>query len=106
ILLNKSNMADRQKTNEWLNYYKEQGLNALAIDSISGYQLDMIIPQCKMVLHDQLLKEKEKGLKARPIKAMIIGIPNVGKSTLINSLVKKKVTQTGDRPGVTKNLQW
>ncbi|QVK18950.1 ribosome biogenesis GTPase YlqF [Mycoplasmatota bacterium] len=106
ILLNKANMADRKKTNEWIAYYKEKQLTALAIDSISSYHMDQIIPYAKDVLKDQLRREKEKGLKARPVKAMIIGIPNVGKSTLINTLAKRKVAQTGDRPGVTKNLQW
>lgn len=106
ILLNKANMADRKKTNEWISHYKEKQIMALAIDSISSYHMDQIIPYAKEVLKEQLKKEREKGLKERPVKAMIIGIPNVGKSTLINTLAKRKVAQTGDRPGVTKNLQW
>jgi len=78
----------------------------LAIDAITTYQMDQIIPYAKEILSEKIKKEKEKGLKEHPIKAMIIGIPNVGKSTLINTLAKRKVAQTGDRPGITKNLQW
>ncbi len=106
ILLNKAKMADDKKTHDWIKYYKEKGIVALAIDSITRYQINKIIPTAKKILKDKLTKEKEKGLKERPIKAMIIGIPNVGKSTLINTLAKKKVTQVGNKPGVTKNLQW
>jgi len=106
ILLTKANMADRRKTNEWIAYYKEQKIVALAIDAITTYQMDQIIPYAKEILSEKIKKEKEKGLKEHPIKAMIIGIPNVGKSTLINTLAKRKVAQTGDRPGITKNLQW
>lgn len=105
-LLNKANMADRKKTQEWIKYYESNGIDALAIDSISGYNIDQIIVRSKKVLENVLIKEKEKGFKERPIKAMIIGIPNVGKSTLINTLAKKKVTRTGNKPGITKNLQW
>ncbi len=106
ILLNKANMADKKKTNEWITYYKKQNIIALEIDAIIGLNIDEIIPTSKVILKEQLQKEKERGLKNRQIRAMIIGIPNVGKSTLINTLAKRKVAQIGDRPGVTKNLQW
>ncbi len=106
IILNKGNMADRRKTNEWISYYKDKNIVCLAIDSITNYNVDQIIPYANEILKPVMQKEKEKGLKERPIKAMIIGIPNVGKSTLINTLAKKRVAQTGDKPGVTKNLQW
>ncbi len=106
ILLNKANMADRKKTSEWIKYYENNGVKTLDIDSITGYHIDNIIPISREVLKDVLIKEKQKGIKSRPIKAMIIGIPNVGKSTLINTLAKRKVAQTGNKPGVTKNLQW
>ncbi|HEY8364549.1 MAG TPA: ribosome biogenesis GTPase YlqF, partial [Haloplasmataceae bacterium] len=106
ILLNKANMAEDHKTNDWINYYEKKDIKVLAIDCVTNYQIDKIVPYAKMVLKDKLDKEKAKGLKPRPIKAMIIGIPNVGKSTLINTLAKRKVAQTGDRPAVTQNLQW
>jgi ribosome biogenesis GTPase A len=106
ILLNKANMADRRRTDEWMAYYKEQGIASLPIDCITGFNIDKIVSYSKEILKDVLQKEKEKGLKERPIKAMIIGIPNVGKSTLINILAKRKVAKTGDRPGITKTQQW
>jgi len=106
ILFNKDKMADDKVTNAWINYYKGQGITCLAIDSISGYNIDKIVPTAKNILKDLFEKEKAKGMKERPIKALILGIPNVGKSTLINTLAKRKVAQTGNKPGVTKNLQW
>ncbi|NLG82223.1 MAG: ribosome biogenesis GTPase YlqF [Bacilli bacterium] len=106
ILLNKAKMADDKITNAWINYYKEKGIICLAIDSISGYNIDKITSTAKLILKDLFQKEKAKGMKERPIRALILGIPNVGKSTLINTLAKRKVAQTGDKPGVTKNLQW
>jgi len=106
ILFNKAKMADDKVTNAWINYYKGQGITCLAIDSISGYNIDKIVPTAKNILKDLFEKEKVKGMKERPIKALILGIPNVGKSTLINTLAKRKVAQTGNKPGVTKNLQW
>lgn len=106
ILLNKANMADRKKTGEWIAYYERKGIKTLDIDSITGYHIDNIVPIAREVLKDVFIKEKQRGIKSRPIKAMIIGIPNVGKSTLINTLAKRKVAQTGNKPGVTKNLQW
>ncbi|ERJ13498.1 ribosome biogenesis GTPase YlqF [Haloplasma contractile] len=106
ILLNKAKMADEDKTEEWINYYKDNGIIALDIDSISGYNMPKIIKKSREVLKDQLEKQQQKGLKQQNIKAMIIGIPNVGKSTFINTLAKRKVARTGDRPGVTKAQQW
>lgn len=106
ILLNKAHMADPRKTEQWISYYREKGVAALAIDAITGYQMNRIIPMAKEVLKDKLEQDLTKGIKERPIKAMIIGIPNVGKSTLINTLAKRKAAQTGDRPGVTKSQQW
>ncbi|MDF2699525.1 MAG: ribosome biosis GTPase YlqF [Haloplasmataceae bacterium] len=106
IILNKADMADPRKTQEWIAYYKAQNLEAIAIDAVTNFNMNQITIKSKEILKDVFLKEQQKGLKERPIKAMIIGIPNVGKSTLINSLAKRKAAQTGDKPGVTKNLQW
>lgn len=106
IILNKANMADVKVTNQWIEYYQNQGLTALPVDLITGFNVDKIVPYAKAALKEVFMKEREKGLKERPIKALIIGIPNVGKSTLINTLAKRKVAQTGDRPGVTKAEQW
>jgi ribosome biogenesis GTPase A len=106
ILMTKASMADDYHTRKWQHYYQEHNLEALVIDSINGLNINKIVTIAKTILQDKLAKEKAKGMKERPIRAMVIGIPNVGKSTLINRLVNKKVTNVGDKPGVTKAQQW
>lgn len=106
ILLNKAGKADPEKTEEWIKYYKERGIQALPIDCVNGTNMNRIVPSAKEVLKDKFERERKKGLKKRPLRALILGIPNVGKSTLINMLAKRKATKTGDRPGVTKVQQW
>lgn len=106
ILLNKAGKADPVITEQWVQYYKEKGIDALPVDCISGMNINKIVPYAKQVLKEKIEKERKKGLKERPIRALIIGIPNVGKSTLINILAKRKATKTGDRPGITKAQQW
>jgi ribosome biogenesis GTPase A len=106
VLLNKADMADPRITKEWINYYKSQGIHALAIDSQTGTGLKQIITASRDILKEKFDKMAAKGIKPRAIRALIVGIPNVGKSTLINRLAKKNIAQTGDRPGVTKAQQW
>lgn len=106
ILLNKAGKADSVKTESWVQYYKAKGIDALPVDCIDGTNINRIVHYAKTILKDKFEKERKKGLKERPIRALIIGIPNVGKSTLINILAKRKATKTGDRPGVTKAQQW
>ena len=106
ILLNKSDMADKNITNEWIKYYKLNNIIALDIDSITGYNIKNIIPYAKIVLADEFKKREAKGIKKTSIRAMILGIPNVGKSTLINKLAKRKAVNVGDKPGVTKTQSW
>ncbi len=106
ILLTKSNLADPLYTKMFIDYFKEQGVIALEVDAISGLNINKIMSSTKFVLKDKLESDMKKGLKQRPIRAMIVGIPNVGKSTLINRLVNKRVTKVGDRPGITKARQW
>lgn len=106
MLMTKSNMADRLQTIEFSKYYEKENYAVLDIDSISGMNINKIGKKAGELLQDKFAREKAKGLKPRPIRAMIVGIPNVGKSTLINRLVKRKVAQVGDRPGVTKAQQW
>ena len=102
ILLNKANVADKSITKEWMDYYKNKGYIALDIDSISGYNVNKITQYAAKVLTELFKKREAKGIKSKEIKAMILGIPNVGKSTLINKLAKRKALNVGDKPGVTK----
>ena len=106
ILLNKSNIADPKVTKEWIDFYQRQNIIALDIDSISGYHMKDVIKYANLALKDVFANRLKKGIKSKTIKAMILGIPNVGKSTLINSLAKRKATTVGDRPGVTKSQTW
>lgn len=106
VLMTKSNMADSNLTKKWENFFKNNGQNVLSIDSTDGFNIKKIVPMSKELLKEKFAKEAQKGLKPRPIRGMIIGIPNVGKSTLLNRLVGKKVANVGNKPGVTKAQQW
>jgi len=106
ILLNKTDLADPRVTKKWLEEFEKQGLTALAIDSLNSGTKEKILSKSKEILAEKFAKEKAKGLRPRPIRAMIIGIPNAGKSTLINTLAKRKAAQAANKPGVTKAQQW
>ncbi|CAH0215117.1 Ribosome biogenesis GTPase A [Peribacillus sp. Bi96] len=106
ILLNKADMSDPVKTNMWLEYYKSQGKTAIAINSQAGNGLNQITAASKKLLKEKYDRMESRGIKPRAIRAMIVGIPNVGKSTLINRLAKKNIAKTGNTPGVTKAQQW
>lgn len=106
LLLNKADMADPKLTKEWISYYKENGVHALAINSQEGNGMKQIVSEAKVILKEKFDKMAAKGIRPRAIRALIVGIPNVGKSTLINRLAKKNIAQTGDRPGITKAQQW
>ncbi|MBS8263440.1 ribosome biogenesis GTPase YlqF [Mesobacillus boroniphilus] len=106
VLLNKADMADKAVTEQWLRFYREKGITALAINSQAGTGLKQIVQESKVLLKDKFDRLKSKGVKPRAIRAMIVGIPNAGKSTLINRLAGKNIAQTGNRPGVTKSQQW
>lgn len=106
ILLNKSSLADKSETRNWIKSLEKENTYALDIDSINGYNMDKIYSTVLKILADKLQKLAEKGLTNKTIRAAVVGIPNVGKSTFINKLTGKKVTITGDKPGVTKHLNW
>lgn len=104
-VLTKADLADPKLTSTWVKYYEENGQPAIAINSNQGSS-KAIENKIKEVMADTLAKRKEKGIINQRIKIMCLGIPNVGKSTLLNHLVKKNVAQTGNKPGVTKSQQW
>ncbi|WP_143145368.1 ribosome biogenesis GTPase YlqF [Tepidibacter thalassicus] len=106
VVLNKSDMADSVKLKMWQDYYSSLGIKAIPVNTIKGEGVDRIIEECKNVTKEKMKSLIKKGRKERPIRVMIVGVPNVGKSSLINRLTGKKSTQTGDRPGVTKGKQW
>lgn len=106
VLLNKADMADKEITNQWIQYFKENGIEALAINSQAGIGMKEIVVAAKKILNEKFERMRAKGIKPRAIRAMIVGIPNAGKSTLINRLAKKNIAKTGNTPGVTKAQQW
>lgn len=106
ILLNKADLADPVYTKEWTVYFEQKGATVLSIDSQLGKGVQQISPACQKLASPMIEKMKARGMKPRAIRAMILGIPNVGKSTLINRLATKKIAKTGDRPGITKQQQW
>ncbi|MDN3449306.1 ribosome biogenesis GTPase YlqF [Planococcus sp. APC 3906] len=106
IILNKMDMADETETKKWIRYFEGQGTRAVAINSLEGRGLQAVTKASKEILEDKWSRMIAKGIKPRAIRAMIVGIPNVGKSTLINRLSKKSLAKTGNMPGVTKAQQW
>lgn len=106
VVLNKSDIADEATTREWERYFKSKGLGVKSISATAGKSLNDIFNSCKEILKDKIEHDKARGLVNRPIKMMVVGIPNVGKSSFINKLSGKKSAITGDRPGVTKGKQW
>lgn len=106
VLLNKANLADKKVTLEWIEYFKREGIKALDIDLIDNYNVNKIIPACNEVLAKEIEAAKAKGYSNFKIRALVVGIPNVGKSTFINTLAKRKAAVTGDKPGVTKSQTW
>ncbi|MCI8979312.1 MAG: ribosome biogenesis GTPase YlqF [Clostridia bacterium] len=105
IVLNKADLADKSRTKIWINKYAEQGLKVIPISCATGLGINTVLSEARAVVQDKIDREKEKG-RNRTLKLMMVGIPNVGKSSLINRLVGKASTKTGDRPGVTRGKQW
>ena len=106
ILLNKSSIADPNITKAWMEYYKSKNILSLDIDSVTNYHISSVVKYANMALSELMANRAKKGIMSKQIKAMILGIPNVGKSTLINTLAKRKAAATGDKPGVTKSQTW
>ncbi len=106
ILLNKCDMADNTATKEWVDFYKSQGVAAIPIDCKSGKGLGAFKDTVKSALKDKLESYKEKGMVGKPLRIMVIGIPNVGKSSFINKIAGKTRAKAENRPGVTRGNQW
>ena len=106
ILLNKMDLADPAQTAQFKRYFEKQGMACLAINANENKGIKKIEGACQEVLKEKIARRQAKGMKPKAIRAMIIGIPNVGKSTVLNRLVKKNIAKTGNKPGVTKAQQW
>lgn len=106
IVLNKADLANNKITKEWENYFLGRGHAVAQINSLTGQGLKNVINKIKQLAEPKLAKLKEKGILHRPAKVMVVGIPNVGKSSFINKLVGKTTAKTGNKPGVTKGKQW
>ena len=106
VLLNKADLADQAQTAAWCAHFRALDRDALAIDANSGVGVKDIPDKVRELLRARIERQIAKGMKPRPARALIVGIPNVGKSTLINRLAGRNVAATGDRPGITKGQQW
>ncbi|MEF2920158.1 MAG: ribosome biogenesis GTPase YlqF, partial [Acutalibacteraceae bacterium] len=106
ILMNKCDMADKLQTNRWIEHFKKKNIVAIPVDCKSGRGLNAFVPAVKNVLADKIEQWEAKGMKNRSIHLMIVGIPNVGKSSFINRMAKKGSAKVEDRPGVTRGNQW
>lgn len=106
ILLNKSDLSDESQNNKWLQYYKSQGFPTLLVDSNSGKGIDQVLKEISKVMDEELKAAAQKGRIGKNIRVMVLGIPNVGKSSFINRITKKTSAEVGNKPGVTKQKQW
>ncbi len=106
VLLNKADLADPVKTERWIAYFKEQGVYSVALEANRKKGIDKLISLSNTICADMLNKAREKGREGKTIKVMVVGVPNTGKSTLINALCGKKAAVTGNKPGVTRQPKW
>lgn len=106
VLLNKADLADDGCTERWIAWFKEQGIHALRINARSGMGMKQIQPLVQEACKEKIERDRRRGIKNRPVRTMVVGIPNVGKSTFINSLSGRSSAKTGNKPGVTKGKQW
>lgn len=106
VVLNKADLADEKTNQKWVNYFENQGIPAVLVDSNSGKGIDKFIKKIEEVMQEMLEGQASKGRIGRKIRAMILGIPNVGKSSFINRISKRTTAEVGNKPGVTKQKQW
>lgn len=106
IVLNRADQADPAQNKIWAAFFRRQGHSVLETDAKTGKGINQFSAVIQGVLKDQIARWREKGQVGRPVRAMVVGVPNVGKSTFINKVAKKKSAKSGDRPGVTRGKQW
>ena len=106
IIMTKVDLCDINKTNKWVKYYENMGYIVITIDLVNNPNMKIIFDKIKPIIDEINNKRISKGLKIRRARILVVGVPNVGKSTLINRLVGKKSTNVGNKPGITKNLEW
>ncbi|GBF71974.1 ribosome biogenesis GTPase YlqF [Paenibacillus sp. 598K] len=106
IVLNKADLADPRATDRWISFFDGEGHACIAVDSSTGSRVSEIPGRVQEILSAKIERMRSKGMNPRALRALIVGIPNVGKSTLINRLAGRNIAETGDRPGVTKGQQW
>lgn len=106
IVLNKCDLSDEKENKKWVTYFEKEGVKAVLTDANSGYGIQEVTRQIENIMKEDLQKEALKGRIGRPIRVMILGIPNVGKSSFINRVSKKTSAGVGNRPGVTRQKQW
>ncbi|GHP12768.1 ribosome biogenesis GTPase A [Lentilactobacillus fungorum] len=106
FIITKRDLADPLITTQWLTYFQQIQQPAIAIDAKTNFGINNVLSTILPILKDKLQREQAKGMKKRPIRAISVGVPNVGKSTVLNRLVNRRAAQVGNRPGVTKGQQW
>lgn len=106
VLLNKCDLAEDYITKKWIDYYKKNSIAAIGIDSISGKNINKVYGIVKEAVKEKFEKRAQKGIVGKPVRALVAGIPNVGKSSFINKISLRAGTKTGDKPGVTRSNQW
>lgn len=105
LVMNKADLADKNRTNQWIEWYRLQGVKVIPISCTTGQGINKVLSEARELVRERIERDAEKG-RTRTLKLMMAGIPNVGKSSLINRLTGRAGTKTGDRPGVTKGKQW
>ena len=106
VLLNKCDVADEKTTARWVEYYKKNGVYALPVDCRSGKGLNAYLPLVRNVLKDKIKRNEEKGMVGKPLRVMVVGIPNTGKSSFINKMAGRNRAKVADKPGVTRSNSW
>ena len=106
VILNKSDLADEKETLKWINKFKVEGTSAVSVDSNSGASISKVEKEIENIMQEEMKKYEEKGRTGKAIRVLVLGIPNVGKSSFINRISKKNSMEVGNKPGVTKQKQW